>query len=218
MAGGLLWGFFLLASFTLSRADTHIRRQQTKKKKKKRKQEKKFCFGVKSGANITLCGMFDITTETPSVSNHNKAICSAWKKKKKKQNDTRRRTGSRACVSFHMCVFSTCGHVVLTHTVTTCIFFFKKKQKTLSSWSSRGLIPPELGIIIPHICCIVSSGPVLFNYPAGSSAIFSWQCAVNPATLFPMKWRMNGWMEGDAWTAPGGDYDKVNLCKYDSDA
>lgn len=93
------------------------------KKKKKRKQEKKFCFGVKSGANITLCGMFDITTETPSVSNHNKAICSAWKKKKKKQNDTRRRTGSRACVSFHMCVFSTCGHVVLTHTVTTCIFF-----------------------------------------------------------------------------------------------
>lgn len=28
---------------------------------------------------------------------------------------------------------------------------------------------------------------------------------------------MNGWMEGDAWTAPGGDYDKVNIVKHESD-
>lgn len=30
----------------------------------------------------TLGGMFGITTDTPSVSNHNKAICSAERKKK----------------------------------------------------------------------------------------------------------------------------------------
>lgn len=65
------YGSFFLACFSLSCADTHIRQQQTIK------LWNNFCFGVKAGANIIMCGMFDITTETPSVSNHNKAICSA---------------------------------------------------------------------------------------------------------------------------------------------
>lgn len=184
MAGGLLWGFFLLASFTLSQADTHIRRQQTEKERKK---EKKFCFGVKSGANITLCGMFDITTETPSVSNHNKAICSAWKKKKKEAEWHEEKNWiENLCFLSHVCIFYmwTCSFDTYSHNMY--FFFFSKNT---SSWTSRGLIPPEV-----NICCIVSLGPVLFNYPAGSSAIFSCQCAVIPATLFPMR---EEWM--DEW-------------------
>lgn len=69
--GGVPVRPFLCLSQPVSCADTHIRQQQTIT------LGNHFCCGVKAGANITLGGMFDITTETPSVSNHNKAICSA---------------------------------------------------------------------------------------------------------------------------------------------
>lgn len=69
--GGVPVRPFLCLSQPVSCADTHIRQQPAIK------LGNNFCSGVKAGANITLGGMFDITTETPSVSNHNMAICSA---------------------------------------------------------------------------------------------------------------------------------------------
>ena len=100
---------------------THKTAADQKKKKKKARKEILLWSQIRGKYNI----VWDVWYY------HGNPICVQSQqghlfsmKKKKKQNDTRRRTGSRGCVSFHMCVFSTCGHVVLTHTVTTCIFFF----------------------------------------------------------------------------------------------
>lgn len=50
------------------------------------------------GHCTTLGGMFDITTETPSVINHNKTICSA----ENQHNDTTRGTGDQKTIFYQM--------------------------------------------------------------------------------------------------------------------
>lgn len=51
----------------------------------------------------------------------------------------------------------------------------------------------------------------LVSPPSLSSPLLTPHSHLSLLSIFMHQWGMNGWMEGEAWTAPGGDYDKVNI-------
>lgn len=152
-----------LDCFSRNCSDTHSRQQQTIK------LWHNFCFRVKARANMTMRGMFDVTTETHLCPITTRP--SVWPGKKK-ESDMMNGVGNEGTViSTYVLLYrfymqSTCGHVCLPPVITTWIshwatgtniFFHSeslKKNKTLRLSSN----PFNIGLIITHINSAVSMG------------------------------------------------------------
>lgn len=133
------------------------------------------------GHCTTLGGMFNITMETPSVINHNKTICSA----ENQQNDTTRGDHrDQKTIFYQMYLCCECGHGVLSFSITAKRYLLCQ----CNLWLRMQLIP---------LYCSTNTMLLSVILPA---------CITHaPKDGWPRE------LEGDAWTAPGGEFDKVNL-------
>ena len=128
MAGGLLWGFFLLASFTLSRADTHIRRQQTKKKKKKKARKEILLWSQIRGKYNIVWDVWYYHGNPICVQSQQGHLFSMKKKKKEAEWHEEENWIKSLCFFSHVCIFYmwTCSSDTYSHNM---YIFFKKKTK-----------------------------------------------------------------------------------------
>lgn len=143
--------------------------------------------------------MFDITTETPSVSNHNKAICAAWKKKSKmtwgRAWEIRNRYLFHLCSLYILHIYCTCGHMHNMYFSTIHSLQVALNKNVLHK-------PSSIGLIIIHIHCIVSLGQLtlITQWAEGWS---SCQYTLTPSTFshasVTNEWMNGGWCLDSPW-------------------